>query len=111
MMFPIAVEVREGAGYIRYRDDKPVATVDLMESCSVAVDVTAQNEVIGIEILDVASPEQVNVARHFARVTYIITACFVIGGGVGSPAVFVASRAGSAAASVRTSLRGRRIFS
>jgi hypothetical protein len=67
MMLPIVVEVREGAGYIRYRDDTPAATVDLMESCSVAVDVTAQNEVIGIEILDVASPQQVDVAQRFAR--------------------------------------------
>lgn len=67
MILPIAVEVREGAGYIRYLDDKPAETVDLMKSCSVAADVNADRGVIGIEILDIASPEQILVAKRFAR--------------------------------------------
>lgn len=67
MKLPIAVEVREGAGYIRYLDDKPTETVDLMKSCSVAADVNADRGVIGIEILDIASPEQILVAKRFAR--------------------------------------------
>ena len=66
MTLPIAVEVREGAGYIRYLDDKTAQTVDLMDSCSVAADMNAEHAVIGIEILDVASPEQLRIAQRFA---------------------------------------------
>lgn len=67
MRLPIVVEVREGAGYVRYSNDLPAQTLDLMKSCSVAADLGTGNDVVGIEILDVASPEQVDVARRFAR--------------------------------------------
>ena len=64
---PIAVEVHEGAGYIRYRDEKVAQTVDLMETGSVAADITADAKVIGIEILDIASAEQIDIAQRFAH--------------------------------------------
>ncbi len=66
MILPMAVEVREGAGYIRYLNDKPAGTIGLMKSCSVAADVNADRSVIGIEILDVKSPEPLLVAQRFA---------------------------------------------
>jgi uncharacterized protein YuzE len=67
MRLPIVIEVRDGAGYIRYRNDEAAETIDLMASCSVAADVNEDREVIGIEILDVASPGQLEAAHRFAR--------------------------------------------
>jgi uncharacterized protein YuzE len=67
MTQPIAVEIREGAGYVRYRDDKVVETIDVTETCSVAADVNAEHEVVGIEILDVAVPWQLDAAKTFAH--------------------------------------------
>jgi hypothetical protein len=66
MTLPIAIEVHEGAGYVRYRDDEVASTIDLMESCSVAADVASNDDVIGIEILDIASDDQLEVAKRFA---------------------------------------------
>lgn len=67
MTKPIAVEVREGAGYIRYRTGQPVSTLDVLSSCSVAADIGDEGQVLGIEILDVGSAEQVDAARAFAK--------------------------------------------
>jgi hypothetical protein len=66
MMQPKVVEVRGGAGYVRYRDDKVVETMDITETCEVAADVNADHEVVAIEILDVADRDQLEAAKTFA---------------------------------------------
>ena len=66
MTLPIAVEVRGGAGYIRYRDDAIVQTVEVTPTCSVAADLNAQGDVVAIEVLDVAVLEQLVAAKDFA---------------------------------------------
>jgi preprotein translocase subunit Sec61beta len=66
MTGPIAVEVREGAGYIRYSNSDIAQTIDIVPSCSVAADLAVDGTVVGIEILDVASNDQVEAASRFA---------------------------------------------
>jgi hypothetical protein len=67
MIEPIVVEVRRGAGYVRYLEDDVAGTLDVTPTCSVAADVNASEQVVGIEVLDVASPEQLSAAKAFAR--------------------------------------------
>ena len=65
------VEIAErGSAYIRYRIDERVAgpTVEVGgEGSEVLADVNADDQVIGIEIVDVAVPESIERARAFAR--------------------------------------------
>lgn len=68
MKQPIEVRVTEGAGYIRYGDESEIdVTAEIVPSASVAADLSATGEVIGIEILDVVQPAQVEAAREYAR--------------------------------------------
>ena len=68
MTQPISVTVDQGAAYIKYRNATISATVDLVVTASVAVDVDREDRVVGIEILDVASADQVETARRYAAV-------------------------------------------
>ena len=68
MKQPIEVRVTGGAGYIRYGDEATVAaTHEIIASASVAADLSASGDVVGIEILDVFEPSQVAAAREYAR--------------------------------------------
>lgn len=64
---PIAVEVHDASAYLSYSNDAVAKTLDLMASCSVAADVSATGEVVGIEVLDITDRKQLEVAREFAR--------------------------------------------
>jgi len=65
------VEIAErGSAYIRYRTGERVdgPTIEVGgEGSEVLADVNAANEIIGIEIVDVAIPDNVERARTFAR--------------------------------------------
>jgi len=66
MTQPQAVTVSKGAAYIRYRDDNVARTVDLIPAASVAADLDHAGRIVGIEILDIASSTQVDIARRYA---------------------------------------------
>ncbi len=65
------VEIAErGSAYIRYRSGERVEgpTIEVGgEGSEVLADVNGSDEIIGIEIVDVAVPESVECARQFAR--------------------------------------------
>lgn len=63
---PISVEVRGGAGYVRYSEDPVASTVDVNETGSVAADVTESGAVVGIEVLDLVDRAQVQLAQSYA---------------------------------------------
>lgn len=67
MKQPIAVEVREGAAYVRYAEAPVARTQDVTETGSVAADVDDADNVLGIEILDVIDKTQLARASSFAR--------------------------------------------
>lgn len=55
------------AAYIEYAPALSVSTVDLTKTGSVAYDVDAAGNVVGIEILDFDRPERIDIARAFAE--------------------------------------------
>jgi hypothetical protein len=54
------------AAYVEYSLALSVNTVDLTKTGSVAYDVDAAGNVVGIEILGLDHPEQIEIARAFA---------------------------------------------
>lgn len=68
MTQPIEVRVTEGVGYVRYGDEATIAeTQDVIPSCSVAADLDASGQIIGIEILFPSDAAIVTVARDYAH--------------------------------------------
>jgi uncharacterized protein YuzE len=63
----VNVDLSVGAAYIEYAPGPSVETVDLNETGSVAYDLDASGNVIGIEVLGISRPEQIAIAREFAR--------------------------------------------
>lgn len=54
------------AAYVEYGTAASIETIDLTETGSVAYDVDAGGNVVGIEILGFEHPERVELARKFA---------------------------------------------
>jgi len=54
------------AAYVEYATALSVSTVDLTDTGSVAYDVDADGNVVGIEVLGFEHPERVAIAREFA---------------------------------------------
>lgn len=69
MKEPIEVTVMSGSAYIRYREAGEIVgpTRDVIPSGSVAADMNASGDIVGLEVLDVIDPTQVVAARDFAR--------------------------------------------
>jgi hypothetical protein len=69
MTQPVSVDVDLAirAAYVRYAPGPSVQTVDVTETGSVAYDVDAAGNVIGIEVLSIQRPEQIAIARAFAE--------------------------------------------
>jgi uncharacterized protein YuzE len=61
----IDLEVR--AAYVEYAPGPSVETIDLTETGSVAYDVDASGKIIGIEVLEIQHPGQIEIARAFAE--------------------------------------------
>jgi hypothetical protein len=63
----VNVDLAVRAAYVEYAPGPSVQTVDLNETGSVAYDVDADGNVIGIEVLGIGRPEQIALAREFAQ--------------------------------------------
>jgi uncharacterized protein YuzE len=63
----VNVDLAVRAAYVEYAPGPSAQTVDLNETGSVAYDVDADGNVIGIEVLGIGRPEQIAIAREFAQ--------------------------------------------
>ena len=63
----VNVDLAVRAAYVEYAPGPSAQTVDLNETVSVAYDVDADGNVIGIEVLGIGRPEQIALAREFAQ--------------------------------------------
>jgi hypothetical protein len=68
MQNPIGMELdfTIGAGYVQYREDDVVGTVDVWHDGTVAADVNEARSVVGIEVL-VLDSEALTIASEFAH--------------------------------------------
>jgi uncharacterized protein YuzE len=60
------VDFTARAGYVQYRDDKVVGTLDVWEDGTVAADVSEDRSIVGIEVLALEG-EALAVASDFAH--------------------------------------------
>ncbi len=63
----VNVDLAVRAAYVEYADESSVETIELNEAGSVAYDLDADGNVVGIEVLGIERPEQIEIARAFAR--------------------------------------------
>lgn len=66
MRNPISVTVHGGAAYVLYSDGVIAQTKEITETGSVAADIDAQGNVVGIEILFIVETE-IAIAARFAH--------------------------------------------
>ncbi len=62
----VRVDLEVGAAYVKYAAGPSVSTIDLAENGSVAYDVNAAGEIMGIDVLAIHLPEQIAIAQKFA---------------------------------------------
>jgi len=63
----VQVDLEIPAAYIKYADGESVQTRDILDGGTVAYDVDAQGQVVGLEILWIDDPAHVEAAETFAR--------------------------------------------
>jgi uncharacterized protein YuzE len=68
MTEPISVsaDLEVPAAYVTYRRSRSVETLDIVEGGAVAYDLDVEGAIVGVEILWIDAPENVEAARAFA---------------------------------------------
>ena len=63
----VRVDLEARAAYVKYAPGPSVSTIDLNDTGSVAYDVDANGTIVGIEVLEIQLPGQIEIARAFAE--------------------------------------------
>jgi uncharacterized protein YuzE len=63
----VRVDLEAHAAYVKYAPGRSVSTIDLNDTSSVAYDVDADGTIVGIEVLEIQLPGQIEIAREFAE--------------------------------------------
>jgi uncharacterized protein YuzE len=62
----VSVDLEVPAAYVTYRRGRSVETRDIVEGGAVAYDLDEEGAIVGVEILWIDAPENVEAARAFA---------------------------------------------
>lgn len=62
----VNVDLSVRAAYVEYAPGPSVQTIDLTETGSVAYDLNAEGNIVGIEVVGIQRPERIEIARAFA---------------------------------------------